>query len=305
MTDLRFLDPEGLTNRAAFNERFGLLNGLYQYWWRRIPDVIVETDESQRNIVTTIYSDSIYHVCISYSDSVSISNTGALELVNPSESNFSYHTDFDVSVLNGKYFRLTLISGSGTTSDINTGNVYKGKSNIVKTTSGSQSYSCLITCSVCASGKGEPEFIQSSDRNAYPDSGTEDGYEYEYLGTPFDNAREAPKVATGSYVGTGTYGSGNPNSLTFKFTPKLLFVAGVFGRPNTTGNGTMTIITATETEAYSNVQYREDSATSVTYRFEGNTVTWWSTQGSFSSTSQNGAQQGNKAGVTYYYLALG
>ena len=33
------------------------------------------------------------------------------------------------------------------------------------------------------------------------------------------------RIATGSYVGTGTYGSSNPCSLTFDFVPKLLIVA--------------------------------------------------------------------------------
>ena len=32
------------------------------------------------------------------------------------------------------------------------------------------------------------------------------------------------KIATGSYTGTGTYGSSNPNSLTFPFTPKIVFL---------------------------------------------------------------------------------
>ena len=33
-----------------------------------------------------------------------------------------------------------------------------------------------------------PEYVQSSSRSAYPDSGIRDGYEYLYLGIPFDNA---------------------------------------------------------------------------------------------------------------------
>ena len=33
------------------------------------------------------------------------------------------------------------------------------------------------------------------------------------------------KIATGSYVGTGTYGASNPNSLTFEFEPKFVFVS--------------------------------------------------------------------------------
>lgn len=35
---------------------------------------------------------------------------------------------------------------------------------------------------------------------------------------------EGVKIATGSYVGTGTYGASNPCSLTFDFVPKLLIV---------------------------------------------------------------------------------
>lgn len=47
------------------------------------------------------------------------------------------------------------------------------------------------------------------------------GTTIEYLGKLGDKAR----VQVVSYVGTGTYGSGHPNSLTFDFVPKLVIVA--------------------------------------------------------------------------------
>lgn len=47
------------------------------------------------------------------------------------------------------------------------------------------------------------------------------GTTIEYLGKLGDKAR----VQVVSYVGTGTYGSSNPNSLTFDFVPKLVLVA--------------------------------------------------------------------------------
>ena len=73
-------------------------------------------------------------------------------------------------------------------------------------------------------------YVQSSNRNAYPDSGTQDGYEYEYLGIPFDNAVKGMKTDIGSYVGTGTYGAANPNALTMKFEPKfVIFWQGSIG----------------------------------------------------------------------------
>lgn len=50
------------------------------------------------------------------------------------------------------------------------------------------------------------------------------GTTIEYLGKLGDKAR----VQVVSYVGTGTYGSSNPNSLTFDFVPKMLFVVGYY-----------------------------------------------------------------------------
>lgn len=50
----------------------------------------------------------------------------------------------------------------------------------------------------------EWEYLYSSSRSIYPDGGIVGGYEYQYLGVPYDNAVGAPKVETGSYVGTGT-----------------------------------------------------------------------------------------------------
>ena len=80
---------------------------------------------------------------------------------------------------------------------------------------------------------GDWEYLQSSDRSAYPDSGTQAGYKYEYLGIPFDNAVTAPRIETGSYVGTGTYGQSNPSQITFEFAPSWVIMLYVDGRyPN-------------------------------------------------------------------------
>lgn len=50
------------------------------------------------------------------------------------------------------------------------------------------------------------------------------GITIEYLGKLGDKAR----VQVVSYVGTGTYGSSNPNSLTFDFVPKVIIVSGFY-----------------------------------------------------------------------------
>lgn len=46
----------------------------------------------------------------------------------------------------------------------------------------------------------------------------------EKLQAIFDDAESKAKIEVGSYVGTGTYGSSNPNTLTFGFEPKLVII---------------------------------------------------------------------------------
>ncbi|OUN08339.1 hypothetical protein B5G43_02875 [Flavonifractor sp. An92] len=100
------------------------------------------------------------------------------------------------------------------------------------------------------------------------------------------------KIATGSYVGAGTYGSNNPNTLVFPFEPKMLMVlpnpASVtpsysgfwcFGNPGITG------------QISSN--YSSGSILSVS----GTTVSWYNT-----SSSEVQLNNNNK---TYYYVAIG
>lgn len=72
---------------------------------------------------------------------------------------------------------------------------------------------------------GEVDYVRSPDRNAYPDSGTSNGYEWKYLGVPFENAVTAPKIATGSYNGTGTITPGACCQITFPFAPKIVCIS--------------------------------------------------------------------------------
>lgn len=130
---------------------------------------------------------------------------------------------------------------------------------------------------------GPSQYLCSSDRNAYPDSGIIDNYEYAYLGIPFDNAREAHKVIIGSYVGNGTYGEKNPNSLTFQFKPKVLFIYGPgyawwFGQE--TGNS-----------------YTSGGESYVQLLWNENNISWYSIHSE--------SQQLNYLGTPYHYLALG
>ena len=99
---------------------------------------------------------------------------------------------------------------------------------------------------------------------------------------------ERAQLVTGSYVGTGVYGSSNPNVLTFERTPKLfLLFAGALAD--------LFIL------AYPPMTYYVDpsasgSSSAIHLAWGDNSVSWYS--------SENAGPQQNTLDKTYYYLAL-
>lgn len=140
--------------------------------------------------------------------------------------------------------------------------------------------------------EGGTEYLSHSDqRNAYPDFGTEGGVTFEYKGIPFQNFVTAPKMATGTYVGTGTSGSSNPNSLQFDFEPRLLVVSGIAEYPSYSYMGIMLVPSGIGFSLYKKGDPSELSVSSA-----NGCVKWWC--GLTDS-------QLNQSGVTYSYIAIG
>lgn len=147
---------------------------------------------------------------------------------------------------------------------------------------------------------GEWGIVIGNSAESYPQSGIVDGYEYDYLGNAQDVAFGA-KIETGSYVGTGTYGSSNPNSLTFDFTPKLVIVTGV-----KFVGGTLTSIIPSNSYwegcfiwiAGMVRTYVGDSNKTMEFGQSENTLSWYT----------NGTSAGNQCNTlndTYAYIAIG
>ena len=99
------------------------------------------------------------------------------------------------------------------------------------------------------------------------------------------------RIICGSYTGTGTYGSGNPNSLTTGFAPVLVFVH------DTEHVGyAPAILIRGMTVGTSNT----NSDIAVSWRDDG--VSWYTTK---TSANDPAALQMNSNGKTYYYAAVG
>lgn len=143
---------------------------------------------------------------------------------------------------------------------------------------------------------GVVDYPVSPDRNAYQE-GTVDDTTVEYMGQLGNKVQ----IETGSYVGTGKYGSSNPNSLTFGFVPKLVFIMCIDSAPNSNNNNTeyCVLLPTVSSLAYG---IPGDIGTALSVSLNENTVSWF-----FSGTNNTiqDIYQKNDGGVTYGYISLG
>ena len=116
----------------------------------------------------------------------------------------------------------------------------------------------------------------------------------------------AARIATGSYTGTGTYGSDKPNSLTLPFEPKLLMIApAAYGIGfEDTNTSTYFYESAIWFAGTTKLAYR-DSVTHYdiaycTFSVSGNTISWYSNTANGSASTQL-----NTSGTKYAYIAIG
>lgn len=128
-------------------------------------------------------------------------------------------------------------------------------------------------------------YVNSPSPDAYPPV-VSDGYTYNPLGQLGDKVR----IATGSYTGTGTYGSSNPNSLTFSFPPEFLVIS-----PNR------------EPYRLFLVRGMTKSSTSPTGGSDGNVAVAWigSTVSWYGDSTGEAYLQLNRRGTPYFYFAIG
>ena len=105
------------------------------------------------------------------------------------------------------------------------------------------------------------------------------------------------KIETGSYVGTGTYGQSNPNTLTFEFEPKALFIQ----EENDNYQALMLPGKTISYPFYNNgedIMFPRRSYNRVA--FSGSSVSWYCDGADSLATVQL-----NQSNVNYYYLVLG
>ena len=113
------------------------------------------------------------------------------------------------------------------------------------------------------------------------------------IGIPAEQIIDNVHIETGSYAGTGTYGESNPNSLTFDFEPKIVFLRQRVS--DTISSKILSVLTYGNSSTY-NVE-GTSSHYYITVNWNGKTVSWYSNQES--SYQMNGSK------TTYSYVAIG
>lgn len=293
----------GFGSNAVQNDVFSFLGKYNQHWWRRTGYVsaqLIKTPVTNQFFRMTGSAGSSTR--IRFSETCTVADDGTISLKNSTTASRKYTDAATIqNEIRGKYFIVSLNNDQ----DIKITDIYYCDPTATVTSTVNNYYSDPygITVSSCSSVTGQAEIwgdtemLLSSYRNAYPDSGEVDGYLYEYLGVPFDNAITAPKSVTGSYIGTGTYGVDNPNSLTFDFKPQIVVITRTV--PDSE-QAQMGILTANGGMMWSG--YYDSDSSGGTYKqpafysaISGTTVTWYTRRG----------EQLNSQSVTYHYVAIG
>ena len=102
------------------------------------------------------------------------------------------------------------------------------------------------------------------------------------------------RIKMGSYIGTGTYGSAHPSSLTFDFPPLILFM----NVSNKFSGGAHMAWFRGQTAA----EYPGNINADFTIAWTENTVSWYQT---YDSGDSGPAYQMNVEGVEYHYIVVG
>ena len=298
----------GFGAEAVPNDVFSFIGKYNEHWWSVLHGQAYS--EYVENLVSVpeggaMFADSTKRV-ITYSKNVSVNKTtGAVSLVDPKSFTIQSNSldsmrelismapvyvtnlfSYGVTDVTNMIFYLPAGSGLGSGKTVGYSSGYQ-----FYIVDGGSPAPKRVTSKIVNIPAGETTYEHSTNRNAYPDSGTVNGLTYQYLGVPFEKFPAAPQIATGSYTGTGTYGSGNPNIVTFPFVPKfvyicaqnesakyiLLWVSGARRVPGTIDNGSdFQVVT-----------------------LSGKTISW------YCGYNQGAGQQLNFSGVLYQWIAIG
>ena len=201
-----------------------------------------------------------------YADDIVVDDEGNVSIGSTNKNTADIFGGWDASVLLGKFIQAYETGGSQWFSDFENNVIYFVPSDAEVTTESGPVYATYINKRQSVTG--------------YP--AIPAGTTIEYLGRLGDKAR----IVTGSYVGTGTYGSSNPNKLDFDRPPKIVFVS---------PRNNASVFTGIFVSGVIAVMIRANVYLSINWSENG--LSWYTTQ-------NTPVYQLNDTGMKYYYIAI-
>lgn len=208
-----------------------------------------------------------------YSDQVDVSSDGKVSLRDPNEVSFNAEQSNAVNM--AKYLLGKFIMTDFSNTDFSANTVYfiPNDASVLREPSGTR----YVYTSKYQTVTGYP---------AIPAGTTID-----YLGVLGDKT----SIETGSYVGTGTSGSGNPNTLTFGFEPKFVHIQSYsIGNGDSTGYGFAFFLSGAR--GFTIGPSSSNDLFSLNAKFNKNILSWY---------QANEYAQLNEKKVKYFFAALG
>ena len=220
-------------------------------------------------------SNYIYSVTWQYGDSVAVSDDGKVSIKNPTQISISATNDSEIEkakVILGKF--ATPMSNCG----FEYGKIYFFPSD-----------SQISRESLPIHDTTTTNIDKYQEVTGYP--AIPAGTTIEYLGVLGDKT----SIETGSYVGTGTSGSKNPNTLTFGFEPKFVHIQSYsIGNGDSTGYGFAFFLSGTR--GFTIGPSSSNDLFSLNAKFNKNILSWY---------QANEYAQLNEKNVKYFFAALG
>lgn len=220
-------------------------------------------------------SNYIYSVTWQYGDSVAVSDDGKVSIKNPTQISISATNDSEIEkakVILGKFATPMLTCG------FEYGKIYFFPSDSQISREPLPIYDTTTT-----------NIDKHQEVTGYP--AIPAGTTIKYLGVLGDKT----SIETGSYVGTGTSGSGNPNTLTFGFEPKFVHIQSYsIGNGDSTGYGFAFFLSGTR--GFTIGPSSSNDLFSLNAKFNKNILSWY---------QANEYAQLNEKNVKYFFAALG
>lgn len=225
------------------------------------------------NIALTDRTNESSTIYWNYSDQVDVSDDGEVSLIAPNRVDFNATQSNAVNMAESLVGNFIMTTSSATAIKANTVYFIPDDASVAREMSGTK----FVYTTAIQSVTGYP---------AIPVGTT-----IEYLGVLGDKT----SIETGSYVGTGTSGSGNPNTLTFGFEPKFVHIQSYsIGNGDSTGYGFAFFLSGTR--GFTIGPSSSNDLFSLNAKFNKNILSWY---------QANEYAQLNEKSVKYFFAALG